>query len=250
MKIVVLVGMLCGVLQVGFSQSHQEFKRTLSAGVAYISHHFIDRHASPLRYDNQTILYGIQYIHNTANGRHRVMLGYDGGQFTTALSEPGRLFEDYFRIFFEGGYVHRLFSMLNSDLHIMGGFYFDNIFTYREHYYFEDHTEHYIEFISAFHPTMELHYRITNRHYIGTRVGASAFAYLHHSPYSVRGPLEHSFQFFNSFRRAGFLFSYQYLINDRILMDLSYAISYHRHSVPHDHRSASEHIMLQIGYGI
>ncbi len=248
MKIIIWIILLIAASKVWGTEPQVWTNQSIHAGIGYLSHYFIDHHSSPLRYSNKTLMYTLQYTHEGRRGRHRIVFGYDGGEFNTPGAEPGGMYEDYYRLYFEGGYVHHLTSYFNDRLRILGGFYFDNILTYREHFYFEDRSDIYIEFISAFHPAIEIYYRIGNQHRIRSRVGVSPVAYIYHSPYSIRGSAQNTFEFFESFRKMGVMISYQRIFSERLQTELFYTLNYYRHRVPRLARFASENIIIQFGY--
>lgn len=242
---------LCAVLaafQAAGSQPYNGYKNILSGGAGAVSHVFIDNQASPLRYENTTVTYVLQYVRNTVNGYHRIVLGYDGGKFTTPGAGAGRMFEDYFRFRLRGGYMHRLFSLFDDSAFIMGGFHVNNIFAYRDHYYFENRSELFIDYTAALHPVVEVFYRIGDIHVIRSQVSVSAAALLYHNPYSIRGDMQYSFRFFDSFRQSAVSFSYRFRFSTRLQAEFTYSFDFTRHSVPQRYRGANDILTFLIGY--
>ncbi len=250
MKIIIRALIIIAVSQVIESRPHEGSNHTLNAGLGYTSHFFVDLHSSPLRYSNSTLMFAAQYTNERRRGLHRIGIGYDGGEFTTSRADPGRMFENYYRLYFEGGYTHQMVSLFDDDFRLFGGFYFDNILTHREHFYFEGRSDLFMEFFSAFHPAMEAYYRIGNRHVLRSRIGISPIAYIRHSPYSVRGSAQDTFQFFDSFRKVGILISYQYSVSARMHTEILFSLNYYRHAIPQKLRFATENLMIQFGYNL
>ncbi len=250
MRNFVVVLVVFFIVQVAASQIRTEPKHIISAGAGYTSQFFIDHHASPLRYQDTAVPVSVQYVRNTARGHHRIVFGYNTGTFTPSSVRQERMFEEYFRIQVQGGYVHHIASLFDDRVRFFGGFYFDNFFTHRDHYYFQNRNEIFAEYITSFHPSIEAYYMIGKGGEVRTRMAASAVALIYHSPYSVRGPIQGTFQFFDSYRQMEALLSYRHLITSRIQIEMTYTFNYYRHETPQDFKSARDQIMVLFGYRI
>jgi hypothetical protein len=248
MRIVLSFLVVVVTFQYSVSQTLFEHKHSIGVGAGYISQYFIDRQASPLRYQDATVAYSMQYTRNTRVGHHRIIIGYNHGTFTTPAGKANRMFEKYDRVQIRGGYVHTISTFFDDKLLLMGGFYFDNYFTYRDHYYFATRNEIFVEYVSAFHPVLEVFYRIGERSEFRSAAALSAIAYMVNSPYSVRGPVQHSFQFFDSYRQLDLLISYRHLFTDRMHIDVQYNFNYYRHTVPLELKFARDQAMIYFGY--
>jgi hypothetical protein len=237
-------------IQIGFSQQPFEPGHIIGGGFGYTIQYFIDHHASPMRYRDDAAVFFLQYIRMTTNGQHRVLLAYNGGTFNTTVTEAGRMFENYYRLSIQGGYSHRIQSLSGSRFRLMGGFYFDNHFTYRKHYYFIERSEIFAEYISAFHPAVEARYRFGGGAELRYRAAASVIAIVYHSPYAIRGPMRVSFQLFNSFHQIDSRVSLRYPFTNRLQGELAHTFNYYRHSLPQDFKFAGDYFQILIGYRI
>lgn len=248
MRIVLLVIVAVVTFQYSASQSLFEHKHSIGIGTGYVSQYFIDRQASPLRYQDATVVYSLYYVRNTPHGQHRITVGYNNGTFTTPAGEPDRMIEQYDRLQLRGGYIHTIATFFDDRLRLMGGFYFDNFFTYRNHYYFATRNEIFVEYVSALHPVIEAFYRLGERSIVRSGAAVSAIAYVVGSPYSVRGPVQYTFQFFDSYRQADLLISYQRLLTDRMHIEVQYNFNYYRHTVPLELKFAKDQVLIYFGY--
>ena len=102
--------------------------------------------------------------------------------------------------------------------------------------------------MSAFHPVIEAFYQLGERSIVRSGAAVSAIAYVVGSPYSVRGPVQYTFQFFDSYRQADLLISYQHLLTDRMHIEVQYNFNYFRHTVPLELKFARDQVMIYFGY--
>jgi hypothetical protein len=235
-------------VQCSFSLSWTERQQIIGGGIGVYSHTLLDRHASPLRYSGVDPGYFVRYQRLTGGGVHDITAGYVQGELTPDGAGFGALRESYKRARFRGGYRHRLTTVLDEKIVISGGFFIDNVFTHREHWYLARSSELFVEFYSALSPVLSLRYRLHPRHSISVSGAGSTIAFVVYSPYAVRGSVEYAFEFFGSFRQAALDLEYSYGISDSLALQAVYAFVHYRHDLPKSIQFSSERIGVSLFY--
>jgi hypothetical protein len=235
-------------VQYSSSQSWTEREQIIGGGIGVYSHTLLDRHASPLRYSGADPGYFVRYRRTTGKGIHDISAGYARGELKPDRTGFGALREHYMRVGFRGGYLHHLASVFEHRIGISGGFFFDNVFTHREHWYLPRSSELFVEFYSALNPVISLMYRLHPRHSISVSGTGSTIAFVVYSPYAVRGSVEYTLEFFGSFRQAALDLEYSYGISESLALQAVYAFVHYRHDLPQSMQFSTERVGVSLFY--